>query len=68
MSIKRAVFVFGFVLTAIGFSFIGIGIWDLGNEGSTPGGVDFSNGGPDIVVGVIFAIPGILAIILTDKL
>ena len=68
LSMKRAVLVVGFVLTAIGFGFIGIGIWDLGNEASKPGGVDLFNGGPDIVVGVIVAIPGILAIILTDKL
>ena len=65
---KRAVLVVGFFLTAIGFGFIGIGIWDLGNEASTPRGVDFATGGPDFVVGVIFTLLGIFAIILTDKL
>ena len=65
---KRAVFFVGFVLTAIGFGFIGFGIWDLGNEASSPGGVDFSNGGPNFVVGVIFTLLGFIAIILTDKL
>ncbi len=68
MSMKRAVFFVGFVLTAIGFGFIGFGIWDLGNEASSPGGVDFSNGGPDVVVGVIFTLLGIFAIVFKDKI
>jgi len=68
MGMKQVLLTVGFALTAIGFAFIGFGIWDLGHEASSPVGVEFSNGGPDVVMGVVIAGFGIAAIIFTDRI